>query len=601
MVLKKYLLILILLMVPLFVTSQFFDNSFPIEPEIETKILSEKGIILFNFSLDENNHITDLKNNFFKIELSENEFVSIKDVIFPQGVPFGDELVFKGKFSVQVLLSALKEISIPLKLEFTVGYQICQERPREICFQPESKKLTVEILESLKLTGKITDTDSVIKDSIKKQDNIVDDESLSERIEKLFFKLLKNRSMVLLFLVIFLAGFMTSLTPCVYPIIPIVMGYIGSRSGKKKLKGFYLSVLFVLGLAFVYAILGVVAGLTGSIIGISFQNPIIILIISAIFVIMGLSLAGLFNIPVPSFISAKVQYAYKNEIIGSLIIGGISGIIAAPCVGPILIALLTWISQTRNIFLGFFLTFTFSLGLGIIFILVGTFSGIISSLPKGGKWMEYIKYFFAILLIVSGIFILNTITDTWLMFMIWGVFLIALSVFIGLFSPIRDDFKSKIYKILVILIFLFGVFMFFKGLEIHYFPAKKDETISVSEKISWLSNLEEGRERARNENKLLMIDTYADWCIPCHELEEYTFSNPVVTEILNNFVLVKLDFTKSSERLSSLRRSLNIYGMPTVIFENSEGQELYRFSGFKNKDDFLEIINPLIANPDSKQ
>jgi len=289
-------------------------------------------------------------------------------------------------------------------------------------------------------------------------------------------KLLKGeleKKSILLFGLVFLLGFLTSLTPCVYPVIPIVMGYIGTRSGQKKLKGLYLSIFFVLGLAVVYSILGVVAAMSGSMMGISFQSPAVVIIIAAIFVLMGLSMAGLFEIPVPTSISSKIQTGNKkSEVIASVLVGGVSGIIAAPCVGPVLIALLSWVSQSRNIFLGFLLTFIFSLGMGVIFLLVGTFSGVVSALPKGGKWMDYIKYFFAALLIAGGIYILNAIIPSWINLLLWGTFLLSLGVFTGLFTSHEHySLKTKIYKFIVLMVFLVGIFLFFKALDLKFFTA----------------------------------------------------------------------------------------------------------------------------------
>lgn len=280
---------------------------------------------------------------------------------------------------------------------------------------------------------------------------------------------LKKKSL-LVFGLIFLLGFLTSLTPCVYPVIPIVMGYIGTRSGAKKSKGFYLSIFFVLGLAIVYSILGVVAGMSGSMIGASFQDPIVVIVISSIFIVMGLSMAGLFEIPVPSSISSKMQGGGgKSEVIGAMLIGGVAAVVAAPCVGPVLIALLTWISETRDAFLGFLLTFIFSLGMGVLFLIVGTFSGAISSMPKGGKWMDYIKYFFAALLVGGGIFVVTSITTPWLSHLLWGIFLLSLSIFIGLLKAREEDEytpKTKIFQFVTIIIFLVGIHMFLQSIDL---------------------------------------------------------------------------------------------------------------------------------------
>lgn len=589
--LKRFLLICLILIF------NFTASSLPLENHqlsdkllVETKIKYDEGLILFIFNLESDYHITDLKYNFFKIELKKNEIVEIREAIFPEGVPYEGERVFKDKFEVKVYIEPLKKgEQETIDLEFKVFFQLCQEQPQEVCFQPESENLNIKI-------------DKVFRDISKKRENInkfsenksgkKDDSDLDffGRMLKLIKQELEKKS-VLLFLLVFVFGFLTSFTPCVYPVVPIVMGYIGTRSGGKKLKGFSLSIFFVLGLALVYSILGVIAAMIGSIVGVSFQNPIVVVVISGIFITMGLSLAGFFEIPVPSFISSKVHSSYKSEIFGALLIGGVSGVIAAPCAGPFVVSLLSWISQTRNVFLGFGIMFIFSLGFGVIFIIAGTFSGIISSMPKGGKWMSYIKYFFSVLLIIGGIYILTLICSLWLDLFLWGVFLISTSTFMGLFKSIKDEeIRSKIYKVIVILIFVTGVFLFFKSLETKYFPKVLDVEQNIQNGNVWLSDLEAGKEKARRENKNLMIDVYADWCIPCKKLEKYTFLSPEVRKILKNFILVKLDLKNTDKNLI---KSLKIVGPPTIIFLNSEGKEIKRFFGFKDKNEFKKIVNNL--------
>lgn len=565
------------------VYAQFDPDRFgPPAPSVAAEVNYNENLILFNFYLDESYHITDLKNGFFTIQVEKNDYLAITNTNFPAGVPYGQEKVFKGKFSVKVFLKTLKEITAPIKLKFTVSYQICQEKPQESCYPPEDKVVEVAVDKNF------TKADNRARKA---------GESYMQWTERIIKQELKNKSFLLFFLV-FLAGFLTSLTPCVYPVIPIVMGYIGTRSGNKKLKGFYLSIFFVLGLAVVYSVFGVIAATTGTMMGVSFQNPIVVVVIATIFIVMGLSMAGFFDIPVPSSISSKMQAGHKSEIIGSLVVGGISGIIAAPCVGPVLIALLSWISQTGNILLGFWLTFTFSMGMGIIFLLVGTFSGLLSAMPKGGQWMTYIKYFFAIVLLGGGIYFLGTIAAPWLNLVIWGVFLLSASIFMGLFKPAEEDeeHKQKLFRVLLVLLFLLGALLFVKGIEQHYFPASAGTVAATTEHKSdlpWLKNLEEGRNKAKSENKMMMIDTYADWCVACKELDEQTFSVPEVAERLKTFTLVKLDFTKKDGANEELRKSLNVIGMPTVIFFNPDGTEIKRFSGFLKKDEFLAVLDSL--------
>lgn len=653
---------------------QFGESPFSsAEPGIETEAKYEEGLILFKFDMDENHHITDLKNNFFKILLEKNDFLEIRDTIFPEGVPYEDEMVFKGQFNVKVYVKSLKAINAPVNLKFKVSYQVCQEQPISACFPPKDKNLELAVKQTFKEVKIVKQPETAIaplKDLSSKTSvstfkpkggnwlllllvamgllavgifvglsgihaddgmgakfskavvvmllltgaflflkaldikyypakysqkpkntavlnwigNLDEGKAIAEKENKHVLidtyadwciackeleeytlsdagvaKVLENYVLVkvdftkmtaenkklqshlkvigmptgilltpdgkemrrfsgflnkekflaflgsgvepgwldkllallkeelekrslLLFALVFALGFLTSLTPCVYPVIPIVMGYIGTRSGKNKFKGFYLSIFFVLGLAFVYSLLGVIAAMAGSMVGVSFQNPIVVIVIAAIFMVMGLSLAGLFEIPVPSSISSKVQAGgKKSEIISALVVGGVAGIIAAPCAGPVLITLLSWISQTKSAVLGFLLTFTFSLGMGIIFLVVGTFSGVISALPKGGKWMDYIKYFFAVILIGGGIYILATIAPAWLNLLLWGIFLVFLCVFLGLLKT-HDEYKikDKAFKFVIVVIFLTGIFLFFKSLELRYFtvtPAAAEKEI----------------------------------------------------------------------------------------------------------------------------
>ena len=481
-------------------------------------------------------------------------------------------------------VSSISNVWFLSKLNFKVSYQICQEQPVEACYPPDEEEIEVIITKEFSAVNSV----DISKDQGQ-------EEGFAAWVERTIKTELAKKSF-LLFLMVFIGGFLTSFTPCVYPIIPIVMGYVGTRTGGSKFKGFYLSVFFVLGLAIVYSMFGIVAAMTGSMLGISFQNPIVVFAIAAIFIIMGLSLAGFFEIPVPSSISSKVQKGHKSEIIGSMIVGGVAGIIAAPCVGPVLVALLSWISQTGNVFLGFWLTFTFSLGLGVIFLLAGTFSGVISSMPKGGKWMDYVKYFFAIMLIGGGLYFLGTVISEWVNNVLWGVFLIATAVFSGIFKAIGDELKNKLYKVLLIIVFLVGTILFIRGVEQKYFPALNQigavsSKLPAASELDWESDLEKGKELAAKQDKLVMIDTYADWCVACKELEEQTFSSPEVITELKKFILVKLDFTEKNEKNEKIRKSLKVIGMPTVIFLSSDGKEINRFSGFYKKDKFLSFLN----------
>jgi thiol:disulfide interchange protein DsbD len=572
---KAFIFILLLFTASVTLRPQFKGQA-DVRPLITPRVHAGEGFVDFGFQVADRYHITDLKNNFFSIELQKNSIIAIERVVFPDGVPYGEEKVFKGKFNVRVHLKTRAPLRAPLILKFNVSYQICQEFPQELCYPPDQSPVQVTL-----------GTDF----SPAAPDDRGSGGTLSARLEKMIRGQLEATSF-LLFLLVFAAGFLASLTPCVYPVIPIIMGYVGARSNGRKLKGFTLSLFFVLGLSLVYSLLGVIAAKTGSLIGISFQNPVVVTVIAAIFIIMGLSLAGLFSIPVPAWISSKASSGHKNDIIGSLLVGGVSAIIAAPCVGPVLIALLSWISQSGNIVLGFWLTMVFSLGMSVIFLAAGTFSGVISALPRGGQWMSAVKYFFAALLIAGGIYFLSNIISSWLTLVIWGIFLIGLAVGLGLFrSQQESSVAHTLAKTLVLLIFLSGAILFYQGLAGRFFPARA--SAAAENFLPWLGDLARAKEKARVENKGLMIDAWAEWCAACRELDEKTFSRGDVQEGLRDYILVKLDLTRSSAEKERLRKELAIIGMPTVIFLDAGGKETARFSGFLDGDKFLGLLNGL--------
>ncbi len=550
-------------------------------PRLSARVLAAEGIIEVLLQVPDGFHITDLKNGFFALTVAENEFLALDKTVFPAGVPYGEETVFKGDVRVRAFLKRLKEAAAPVQLAFDVSFQICQEYPDELCYPPDQSRVLVEIGPEFSPAATAATADAA---------GASRDEPLARRLENLIRGQL-GRASLPLFLLVFAAGFLASLTPCVYPVIPIVMGFVGGRSQGRRLKGFVLSLFFVLGLSLVYSLLGLIAAKTGSLIGISFQNPAVVIVIAAIFIVMGLSLAGLFSIPVPSWISAGAARGHQSELLGAVIVGGVSAVIAAPCVGPVLIALLSWISQSGNVFLGFWLTFVFSLGMSVIFIVAGTFSGAIASLPRGGGWMSAVKYFFAALLIAGGIFFLGNILPAWLNLLFWGAYLVALAVALGLFRPQSGDGIGPVLKrTATVLVFLLGAALFYHGLAARFFPAAMPERTTADDRLPWGWDLAAGRERARAENKPLLVDAWAEWCAACRELDEKTFSRPEVQAALSGYILVKLDFTRKSEDNEKLKKELGIIGMPTVILFDARGVESRRFSGFLEAGEFLELL-----------
>lgn len=572
--------LLLLLFMPL--SAQFGDMP---KPDVRLELNPSQQQLLVHLEVPSNHHITDIKYGFFGVKLADNPFFSLGEIEYPSGEPFGDETIFRGSVVLKIPLLTREAWTPPVEIKLTVSWQMCQESPVEMCFAPDELIRSLTIAETFSSQAKPESVSPGLE---------TDEGGFVDRMMGRFQAQLASRSF-LAFLSAFLLGFLTSLTPCVYPVIPVIMGFVGARSKGSKARGFSLSVFFVIGLALVYSLLGVIAAQTGSVIGASFQNPAFVIIIALVFVAMGLSMAGLFDIPVPSAIASKAHSGSKrNQWLGAIVIGAVSGFIAAPCAGPVVIALITFISQTSDLILGFGLMFSFALGMGMIFLLVGTFSGLVGALPQGGGWMEKIKLFFAILMIGAGIYFIGVVTPVWLSTVLWGVFLIGFAMMAGALDAMPEGLPGRFGRLVLIIILLLGAFLFFDGLrEWRHGDA---DVLSAGQEpmgLNWLKDADAALGLAREQGKVVMVDAFAEWCSACKELDHKTFSNPEVQGILKNMVLLKLDLTDNNENTKALRRRFSILAMPTVIFMAADQTELSRFTGFKDPAAFLQLVKKI--------
>lgn len=207
----------------------------------------------------------------------------------------------------------------------------------------------------------------------------------------------------LAFVAIFLAGVGVSFTPCVYPVIPITLGYIGARSAGNRLKGFTLSLVYVLGMALTYACLGAFAALTGQLFGRIGSNPWTYFIVANLCIVLGVSMLGGFNLPQLTFTGGRIS---KRGYLGAFLVGIVSGLIVGPCTAPVLASVLVYVASRQNVLYGFSLLFVFGYGVGFLMIILGTFTGLLSSLPRSGVWLERVKKIFGWILILTGEYLL---------------------------------------------------------------------------------------------------------------------------------------------------------------------------------------------------
>ena len=324
-------------------------------------------------------------------------------------------------------------------------------------------------------------------------------------------------------------------------------------------------------------------------------NPWVIGSISLILFALGLSMFGVFEIRLPSSVQNRLNTVGGTGFVGAFAMGTVAGIIAAPCTGPALAAVLAYIATTNSTLLGFWLMFTYAIGMGLLFICIGTFSGLISSLPRSGGWMYILENIFGLAIISVALFFLkdvnffipvkNAIREYFpFIVVVCGIWLSDLTQRFKGMSPLM-----QLRKACGILVTLIGVFMIMVG---------GIQQTAAGPHLSWVYDDEPGAlETAKQEDKLVMLDFYATWCAACNELDHKTFSDQAVIDKLENFITVKLDFSVKSDEV--LTEKYKILGLPVVIFLDGDGNIYKRLEGFVNAEDMLKIIDEVEAKAKS--
>jgi thiol:disulfide interchange protein DsbD len=377
-----------------------------------------------------------------------------------------------------------------------------------------------------------------------------------------------DRGFFWLLLLAFGAGFATSLTPCVYPMIPITIGIIGARSAGRRSKGLQLSLLYVLGIALTYSTLGTTAALTGSLFGGILQNVWVVVGVCLVFVVMALSLFGAFEIQVPANFATRMRGVHGSGAPGALLLGLVAGIVASPCIGPVLVAMLAFVAASGSVLLGFTLFFVFALGLGVLFVVLGTFTGLLAGIPKSGNWMLAVRYVFGLVFMGVALYYLHPFMPEGRGVLWVGVALLLGGVLLRGWRLVHEtDPAPKRW------LGALGRVALVAGLYATILPLVRGESAAVTGP-GWLGSEAHAAQKAQSEGKPLMVDFTADWCVACKELEHLTFSDPRVIELAKRFVTVRVDATKQTPEIQELMRKYGIVGLPWVAFVSPDGRIL---------------------------
>jgi thioredoxin:protein disulfide reductase len=383
-----------------------------------------------------------------------------------------------------------------------------------------------------------------------------------------------------------LGGLLVSLTPCVYPMIAITVSVFGAKKSESHLHGLGLSAAFVLGIVSMFTPLGVVAGLTGSLFGSALQSPWVLTGIAILFLTMSASMLGAFELALPASLTNRLAAVGGVGPKGAFGLGLVCGLIAAPCTGPVLTGILTWIAKTQSAGAGALAMVAFSLGLGLPFLLVGTFA---VRLPKSGQWMMHVKSVLAIVLAVVALyylgmafpFIQNWIQPSLTLYIAAGIVL-SLGLLIGAIhrqfdSPLMSD---KVYKSIGTAAATLSAFVLVVAL------------MTPDRELDWQKiPVATAAFAAKSEDQPLLVDFTATWCGACKELDRLTFADPEVSREAGRFLAVKVDATDDEDPLvKETMRAHNVVGLPTVLLFDSTGKEARRFTDFVAAKEFLQAL-----------
>lgn len=397
-------------------------------------------------------------------------------------------------------------------------------------------------------------------------------------------------AMVWTLLGIFAGGMALNLTPCVYPMIPITVSYFGGQAvkggagrGRLVING----LCYMFGLALTNSLLGVMAALTGGLIGAVLQNPLVLVTVAGVLVLFAASLFGIWEMRLPSGLTQAAAKSYGGYL-GSLFMGITLGVVAAPCIGPFVLGLLTWVASMGSPWIGFIVFFTLSIGLGLPLFLLAMFSGQLKRLPRSGGWMLWVRKLMGWVLVGMAAHFLGPILP------VGGgtVLLAAVVAAAGLHLGWVERSPAT-----------FAVFPLIKGgvgiLALMIATALVGTMLMRGPGVAWKPYSEDELSAARDLGKPVIIDFYATWCTPCRELDEITFHHPEVVRFAeSDFVMVKVDVTKGDNPLhEELLKRYTIKGVPTVVFLDADGKERgeLRLVDFLPADQLLLRMNAVIA------
>ncbi|MGL6222162.1 MAG: protein-disulfide reductase DsbD [Steroidobacteraceae bacterium] len=514
---------------------------------------------------------------------------------------FGEQVVFHGEMVADLPVAAAAGVtSIPLE----ISYQGCADAG--LCYPPVKKTVVVQLASTTAVAAAPASGNAGPMRS--EQDLLADK--------------IREGSLLAVIGLFFVAGLGLALTPCVWPMVPILSGIIvGAGAGTPVSRGraFALSLAYVLGMAFTYTVAGAAFAAAGQQAQAFFQEPWMILLFAGLFVWLALGMFGVFNLQLPAALQSRLSNLSNQQrqgtLLGTAIVGALSSLIVTACVAPPLVASLAVISQTGDVLRGGLALFALSLGMGAPLLLIGASAG--QFLPKAGPWMDTVKQFFGIMMLGVAIWMVGRILPGPVTLALWA----ALAFITGYWLLTKGGTGKTVVvrRALGALAAIYGVLLLVGALSGRSDPLQPLAGVSQLsspaaggggnaehhgvpfQRIKSVADLDSAIAAAQASGKTVMLDFYADWCVSCKEMEKYTFPDAAVQAALANTVLLQADVTANDDVDQALMQRFGILGPPSILFFGRDGVEKpdYRVVGFKPAADFAPHIQQAIGSPSS--
>ncbi len=500
-----------------------------------------------------------------RINLTLPKGVSASEVQYPAAektrLAFSSEelSVFTGDVQFRVPLKSDAGVSATDSLTVTLDYQACNNNQ---CLAPTSISNVVGVSNVYEV-GASTPVAVAAESTVPQS---------SDWLSRTF----SRRGNAIGFLLVLLGGLALNLTPCVYPLIGVTIAYFGNQGGGPR-RVLSLAILFVLGIAIMFSSVGVAVALSGGLFGAAMQNPFVLSAVAAMMLVLAASSFGFFVIQPPQFM-AQWAGAARPGYAGSFLMGLGMGVVAAPCIGPIVLGLLLMVERSGNPLFGFALFFTLAVGLGLPYVGLAMAAGSIRRLPRSGEWLAWVEQLFGFILVGLAIYFLDPVIPNHLMSRILPYYAAAAGIFLGFFSPAGRNWRPFLVLRSGLGIIAVGALIFMM------IPRAKVKPVDFQP----FDPVQLGDATAKR--RPVLVDFAADWCIPCREMDHSTFVDPAVVKEAQRFVRMRADLTAQDDKNAAIRSKFNIQGVPTTVLIDSNGQIKHQKVGYIGAKEMLDNL-----------